>query len=374
MEFITLELRPRLQSCNVFIAMQKNLCLKNVQIKLLESSIVLVLKDYSINFLLPSIKIIPTSLSMLNIMNNWICFRLQTTPIKSVFGSFSTEIVDSNLSVQPLSVSLSPILNNIKLFKTSKCTILCTCCKNIISKSVSFKRFLPLPDIEYDQNDWFCCKHNSDIISYNIQPQTSDYLYGSYFFVLHKNIFENIHIDNKVLTCNKCLLRIGTFYTHDLFKIWNCCVDYKSQSNVLSTVNATNPLSDFLLLLKGLLGKILGEEIILQTLVDKQYHCLLIKLMDYKLNLITEPNPKLNSDTCSIALKQMYVAKILYKYETSKTAIATNNLNVTYYEVSLPIIEAGLKYLLFSTKRLPHAYRVTAENCFFGYIVLQENV
>ncbi|XP_012215651.1 uncharacterized protein [Linepithema humile] len=370
MEFITLELRPRLQSCNIFIAMRKDLCLKNVQIKLLESSIVLILKDCSINFLLPSIKIIPISLSTLNIMNNWICFRLQTAPVESVFGSFSTEVVNSDMSVQLLSSSSSPILNNIKLlFKTSKCTMLCACCKNTISNSVSFKRFLPLPDIEYDQNEWFCCKHNSDI-SHDVQPQKWDYLYGSCFSVLDKNIFDNnVHIDSKAMTCTKCLLHIGTFHTRDLFKIWNCCVDYKPQSDVLSTVNATNPLSDFLLLLKGLLGEILGEEIILQTSVNKQIHCLLIKPMDYKLNLITEPNHKLNSDTCTIVLKQMYVAKILYKYETSK--IASNKLNATYHEVGLPIIEAGLKYLLSSTKRLPHAYRA-AEDCFFGYIVLQE--
>ncbi|XP_072754938.1 uncharacterized protein [Anoplolepis gracilipes] len=371
MEFITLELRPRLQSCNAFIAVRKDLCLKNVRIKLLESNIILILKDCHIDLLLPSVKVIPTSLSMLSVINNWICFRLQTAPLESVFGSFSTEIVtDTHTSAVQSSNSQQPFLDNIKLFETSECIMLCTCCKNVLSKSINFKRFLSLPDLEYDPDEWFCCKHSSNVMT-NLQLQEFDYLYGSCFSVLHKNIFENhVHIDNKTLTCNKCLLHIGTLHAYNLFKIWNCCVDYKPQSNALNIVNATDPLNDFLILIKESLSEILGEEIILQTSVGKQIHCLLIKPMDCKLNLITEPNHKvMNIDT--ISLQQKCVAKVLYKYGTSKIT-NTNYSNIKHLEVSLPIIEAGLNYLLSSTKRLPHVYRTVAIDYFLGYIVLQE--
>jgi len=367
MELITLELRPRLQSCNVFISMRRDLCLKNVQIKLLESNIVLIVEDCNINFKLPSVKVIPTSLSMLSIINNWICFRLQTAPLESAFGSFSTEVI-TNLNKSDRSSTYSqPILNDIKLlFETSECTILCTCCKNVISKSISFKRFLPLPDTEYDPDEWFCCKHNCNDVSNSVQPQEFDYLYGSCFFVLHKSIFaNNICIDNKTLSCNKCLLHIGTFHAYNLFKIWNCCVDYKPQNNVLSTTNATNSLSDFLIIVKDSLSEILGEEIILQTSVGKQTHRLLIKPMDCKLNLITEPDHITVCDTNIISLQQKCAAKVLYKYETNKITVITN-----CYEVGLPIIEAGLNYLLSSTKRLPHIYRTAATGYFLGYIVL----
>lgn len=374
MELITLELRPRLQSCNVFISVRQDLCLKNVQIKLLESNIVLIVDDCSMNFSLPSVKVIPTSLSTLSIINNWICFRLQTAPLESAFGSFSTEVItNSNRSVRSNTYS-QPILNDIKLlFKTSKCTILCTCCKNVISKSISFKRFLPLPDTEYDPDEWFCCKHSCNAVSNNMQPQESDYLYGSCFSVLHENTFRNdVCIDNKTLTCNKCLLHIGTFHAYNLFKIWNCCVDYKPQNNTLSIVNATNPLNDFLILIKDSLSEILGEEIVLQTSVGKQTHRLLIKPMDCKLNLITEPDHRTICDTDIIYLQQKCAAKVLYKYETNIVTIITNYLNVKYHEVGLPIIEAGLNYLLSSTERLPHIYRTTAAGYFLGYIILQE--
>ncbi|KYN15350.1 PREDICTED: E3 ubiquitin-protein ligase E3D-like [Trachymyrmex cornetzi] len=374
MELITLELRPRLQSCNVFISMRKDLCLKNVQIKLLESTIVLIVEDCSISFSLPSVKVMPTSLSMLNIMNNWVCFRLQTAPLESAFGSFNTEVMTNlNKLVQSNSTHSQSIVNNIKLlFETSKCTILCTCCKNVISKLISLKRFLPLPDAEYDADEWFCCKHSCNSVSNSVQPQESDYLYGSCFSVLHKSIFaSNVCTDNKTLSCNKCLLHIGTFHTYNLFKIWNCCVDYKPENNTLSITNATNPLSDFLILVKSSLSEILREEIILQTSVGKQTHRLLIKPMDCKLNLITEPDHVTVCDTDTISLQQKCAAKVLYKYEKNKEfTVITNYLNVKYHDVGLPLIEAGLNYLLSSTKRLPHVYRTAAIDYFFGYIVL----
>ncbi|XP_071562817.1 uncharacterized protein [Temnothorax nylanderi] len=376
MELITLELRPLLQSCNVFISVRKDLCLRNVQIKLLESNIVLIAEDCRMNFSLPSVKVLPNSLSMLSIVDNWICFRLQTAPSESAFGSFSTEVI-TNLNKAIRSSNYSqPILDNIKLlFETSKCVMLCACCKSVISKSISFRRFLPLPDTEYDFDEWFCCKHNCNTVPNSVQPQESDYLYGSYFSALHKSIFENdVCIDNKTLTCNKCLLHIGMFHAYGLFKIWNCCVDYKPQNDALSTVTATDPLSDFLILVTDSLSEILGEEIVLKTSVGKQAHCLSIKPMDCKLNLITEPDHATVCDTDTISLQQKCAAKVLYKYETNNNSVSTisNCLNVRYHEVNLPIIEAGLNYLLSSTKRLPHIYRTAVTGYFLGYIVLQE--
>lgn len=374
MELITVELRPRLQSCNVFIAVKKNITLRNVRVELSENNIALVLKDCkycTINFSLPFVKVIPTSLSMLSIKNNWICFRLQTAPSESVFGSFSTEVVtDLNKSVKQTTCS-QPILEDIELlFKASECSILCACCKNVISEPVTFKRVLPFPDAEYDLDEWFCCKHSSNTIANNLEPNISDYLYGSYFSMLHKNIFRNnLHINNKTLSCNKCLLHIGTLCTYNLYKIWNCCVDYKPQNNTLNVVSATNPLNDFLILVKNSLSEILGEEIILQTSVGKHTHYLLIRPMDCKLNLFTESNHSVISDT--ISLQQKCVAKVLYKYDTNEVTTTTNYSNVKYHEVGLPIMEAGLKHLLSSTKRLPHVYR-TVTSYLLGYILLQE--
>lgn len=370
MKFITLELRSRLQSCNVFISMQRNLNFENVQVILSESDIVLIFESCKMKLLLPSIKIIPTSLSSLNIIDEWICFRLQTEPSKPMFGSFNTEVVTNSIkSIQ--SVTCPQILHNIKiLVKETECTILCTCCKSIISRLVTFKRFLPFPDTEYNSDEWFCCKHSSNVIPNSLQIQETDYLYGSWFVILHKDIFkDNLHIDNKTLVCSKCLLHIGTFHADNLFKIWNCCVDYKPNSIQLSIVNSTDPLNDFLIIIKNSLNEVLEEDIILRSSLGELTHYLLIKSMKCQLDLITEPN--VISDTDIISLQRKYVTKVLYKYETHKTDVITNCLDSKYYEVSLSIIDAGLKYLLSSTKRLPHIYRTTADYL-FGYIILQE--
>ncbi|XP_011876248.1 PREDICTED: uncharacterized protein LOC105566673 [Vollenhovia emeryi] len=376
MELITLELRPRLQSCNVFISIREDLRLRNVRVRLLESNVVLTVEDRSVSFSLPSAKVIPSSLSTLSIVDNWICFRLQTAPSESAFGSFSTEVItDLNKSARASTYSRT-ILDDVKLlFETSKCAILCACCKSVVSESIGFKRFLPLPDTEYDPDEWFCCKHSCDAAPSSVQPRETDYLYGSCFSVLHRSVFgDNVRVENKTLTCNKCLLHLGTFHAYSLFKVWNCCVDYKPQNDALSIVRATDPLSDFLTLVRDSLSEILGEEIVLQTSVGKQAHCLTIKPMDCKLNLITEPDDKAacDTDTATVSLQQKCAAKVLYKYETNKVTIVANYLNVKYHEVGLALIEAGLKYLLSSTKRLPHIYRTAGTDYFLGYIVLQE--
>lgn len=382
MEFITLELRPRLQSCNVFIAMRRDFRFKNkLEINLMESNVALVLEEISINIILPSVKVIPTSLSALSVTSNWISFRLQMAPSKSVFGSFGTEIVtDSSRTIESIARPPSVVDDLKLLFESSDCNILCTCCKNVISKAINLERFLPLPDREYDPNEWFCCKQNiSRVVPCDVQPRETDYLYGSGFSVFHKGILAgSVQVNDNALTCNKCSLHIGTLYMHSSFKVWNCCIDYEPRNrDRANTVNATDPFDDFLTLVKVALNETLvqaAEEIVLQTCSSKRIHRLRIRPMDRKLHLLTEPDTA-NRDTDTIVLQEKHVAKVLYEYGTSDDRVAgtIDCTNVTRHQVSLSVIEAGLRYLSSSTKRLPHVYRSVAtgsDRFLFGYIVL----
>lgn len=366
MEFITLELRPRLQSCNVFILLKTNSDMKKLQIKLSKESISLT-GNIMTEFLLPSVKIIPNSLSMLNIHGNWVCFRLQTEPLDSVFGSFKTEII--NLKSQ-INVSTDRIGNEECLFKSSKCTILCTCCKNVISKTIEFKRVLPFPDIDYDTSDWFCCKGHNNDVSMTLCPKEFDLLYGLFFLVLHKNVFtENLQINKKIVTCRRCLHHLGTIQTNDSFKIWNCSVDFKLSNHSLIVKVASNPLHDFFLILKNSLNGTIGEEVILKSLESNLTHYVFIKPMDWNLNLITEPK----QDCCNnvISLIQTGATKVLYKYGTDETIVSSNFSMIKDWEVSLAVIETGLKYLLSSTERFPQTYR-TAADYYIGHIHLDK--
>ncbi|KAF3422497.1 hypothetical protein E2986_02780 [Frieseomelitta varia] len=304
-ESMTLELRPRLQICNAFIHLNKEVNLTAVKVKLSKENIEITIENKTVIFLMKFIKLIPDSLSALDVTKNWICFR--------------------------------------------KCHIMCTFCKNILSKDMYIKRILPVPDMNCDPSEWFCCKHNHS---------KSDIFYGSFFFIIHASLFNhNLKVEENVVICSKCLHYLGKIHTDNSFKLWNCSVDYNSLSN--STIkNATDPFNDFLLAIKTSMTGILGEEIILQYFMGKETHSLTIKPMDWHLNLMIEPKDILCNNI--VTLQRASVVKVLYKYETNKNT--PDSVNKTY-------CEAGLEHLLTSTKRFPQVYR-TAIDYNVGYICL----
>lgn len=95
-ESVTLELRPRLQICNAFIHLRERVNSTKVGIKLSEESIEVTIENKTIQFLTKFVKLIPNSLSALNILNNWICFRVQTKS-SSVFGSIQANGFVANI-------------------------------------------------------------------------------------------------------------------------------------------------------------------------------------------------------------------------------------------------------------------------------------
>ncbi|XP_076224728.1 uncharacterized protein LOC116430067 isoform X2 [Nomia melanderi] len=118
--------------------------------------------------------------------------------------------------------------------------------------------------------------------------------------------------------------------------------------------------------IKSMTG-IIGEEIVLQSSVDKDTHCLTLKPMDWNLNLMVEPKAILNNDI--ITLQKVSIVKVLYKYETNKCI--TDSSNKTYREVGLSVIKTGLEHLVSSTKRFPQSYRV-ASDYYIGHIYLEK--
>ncbi|XP_071863342.1 E3 ubiquitin-protein ligase E3D [Bombus fervidus] len=361
-ESITLELRPRLQICNVFIHLNKKVNSTGVAIKLSKESIKITIENNTIIFLTKFVKLIPDSLSTLDITNNWICFRAQTIS-DPVFGSFKTQIITNPaFDVN----SLKDTFKTIELFNTGKCHIMCASCKNILSKDMCIKRILPVPDMNYDSSEWFCCKHNHSNTMYNLIPSESDIFYGSLFFRIHASLFNhNLKIDENIAICNRCLQHLGKILTDNSLKLWNCAVDYNFLDNSESKT-ATDPFNDFLLAIKTSMTGIFGEEIILQCFVGKEIHSLILKPMDWHLNLMIEP--KEISDDNIVTLKRISVVKVLYKYETNKNIL--DSVNKSYCEVSFLVIRAGLEHLLTSTKRFPQPHR-TASDCYIGHICLE---
>ncbi|KZC11705.1 PREDICTED: uncharacterized protein LOC107189804 [Dufourea novaeangliae] len=367
-ESVTLELRPRLQICNAFIHLRTIVNSENVRVKLLEESIEISIGNEMLKLLVKSIKFIPNSLSALSVTNNWICFRIQIRS-NSVFGSFQTELV--NNSVPKINFPNDSVnkctLENSELLNASDCHILCTCCKTVLSKKILVKRVLPVPDMNYDPGEWFCCTHNHDDISQNLVPSESDIFYTALFFVVQSSLFNNnLKVDGNSIICNRCLQYLGKTDKNNLFKLWSYCIDYSS-SNDVKLRSASDPFNDFLLAIKTSMTGMFGEEIILQSFVGKETHCLILKPMDWNLNLMIEPKQITNNN--SITLQKVSIVKALYKYETKKSII--DSTNRSYCEVGPSVIKAGLEHLLLSTKRFPQLHRV-ASDYYIGHIYLEK--
>lgn len=362
-ESVTLELRPRLQICNAFIHLRERVNSTKVGIKLSEESIEVTIENKTIQFLTKFVKLIPNSLSALNILNNWICFRVQTKS-SSVFGSSYTELITNSV---PKINFVKDSVENTEQLNASNCYILCACCKTILSKEILVKRVLPIPDMNYDPSEWFCCKHNHQNITQSLIPSEFDIFYGPVSFIVHANLFNNsLKIDESTIICNRCLQYLGKVHTNSSFNLWSCCIDYNllSSSKVKS---ATDPFNDFLIAIKTSMTGMFGEEIVLYSFVGKEVHCLILKPMDWHLNLMIESTTNSNSDI--ITLQKVSIVKVLYKYETNKSiADSTNRM---YCEVGFQVIQAGLQHLLLSTKRFPQFHRV-ASDYYIGHLYLEK--
>lgn len=362
---ITIELRPRLCICNAFVRLKGNIQQNEIQVQLYDEYIRLILQGKTVNLLLDFIKVIPTTISALCVTSNWICFRIQTRS-DPAFGSFKTEIVTNYTSSLNL-YNNAP--NKEDCFNLSKCTILCSCCKNTLSKAVKFKRFLPLPDIDSDPSEWFCCKHSQANTSRIIAFQESDFFYTPLVAVLHNSIFtDTIFLDKNILICKRCLHHIGKNYDSSCYKLWNCSIEYQF-ADLSAAQTASNCLNDFFIAVQTSMIGLLGEEIILHYNTHMENHYLRVKPMDRQLTLLTEPQNTCNSN--SLCLQKLSVMTVLYKYETEVNNDTDLNLNLKYCEVSLQVIEAGFKYLVSSTKRYPETHR-GALGHYIGYMELEK--
>ncbi|XP_046818260.1 uncharacterized protein LOC124423928 [Vespa crabro] len=361
MELITIELRPRLRSCTVFLFMQKSITLDKVQIKLLEASIMLSIGENVTYITIPNIKIVPTSLSSLSVIDKWVCFRLHTQPLDSEFGSFQREFITDTKT------QFNTLESKKKINKNSKCTILCTCCKNVFCNKLYFQRVLPLPSVDFDPSEWFCSKKDIDFMSL-LHPNELDLFYGPFFSIINSNVFYNYRKNKKDILCNRCLSNVGIQNKDSSFKIWDCCINYKLETDEIIIEEVSNPLHDFITIIKNFINNNTFGEIILECLLDKQSHYIVIKPMDIRLGILTEGNIKCNDD--KINLKEAFVTKVLYKYGTDKMILPKDSINAKNYEVSLSMIEAAFNYLLLSTKRFPKHYK-TIEDYYIGYINIE---
>ena len=364
MESVNLELRPRLRSLSAYISLENNIDTSTIKVKLLEDVIEIRVEDQTYILPLINAKLLPSSLSSLGITNRWISFRIQTQP-SSIYGKFETEVIKND------DKSNGDFINNSEKIelppKNTDCKLFCSCCKNEITKIVSFQRVLPLPSSDCDPQEWFCHKHG-DEEPFSLDPKESDLFYSVNYLVLNKNVFiDSLKLRNSLINCNRCFSILGSLHGKESksMKIWNCCIEYKTLSNESAIKRAASPLSDFLLTVKDSAELTLGEKILLEAQDENSLHYILLRPMEAKLNILTED--KINSVDQTIKLKSSFVVKVLYKYGVTIKTTKHNDPNVKYCEVALPSILAGMDKLVSSSTRFPPAYR-KAEDFYIGYL------
>ncbi|XP_044016785.1 uncharacterized protein LOC122858137 [Aphidius gifuensis] len=368
MEHMTIELRQRIQSCNVFILLDKSSDNQHIQLRLRNTSILVNISNLKFNIDLPNITIIPETLSSLNVAGTWITFRVQTKPSDSTFGTLKTEFltIDSNDN--------KTILKYNKPLKCTKIIIACQCCKNVLTKSdIEFKRILPLPSDDCDPCEWFCgCNHshnNDDKIDLSnvkmlLAPREHDYLYGSHYCLLSNKIFlDKMKYNEQDVVCNRCLSVLGV-QSPDIpnsIKFWNHSLEYLSSTDNDYNIKTT-PIDDF----KSALISCINNEYKQIIFIANEHNnksILFVKLLEKNLTILIEESTR-------NILKNIQAIKIMYKHDNieMKNIDNKNSNDIITCKISLKSFNAAIEHLISTSCRIPPIYRLL-DDYHIGYVI-----
>lgn len=380
MEHVTIELRQRIQSCNVFILHKivqiDSSSVDLVQLRFRNTSILVVIDGDKFHIDLPDISIVPESVSILNVAGTWITFRVQTNPVNLSFGTFSAEFLsigNQDNSTSASSKSQQPPVN-------TNLILVCQCCKNILTKpNLEFQRVLPLPSDDCDPCEWFCgCSHShktDDIDLSNVKmllsPREYDYLYGSYYCLLANKIFlDQLKTNNEDVVCKRCLSVLGLLNSknQNTIKFWNYSFEFALTSDLNDYKGKASPLDDFKAAFVSCI-KNEYKQVLFTAIEQERKSILLIKLLEKNLQLLVESCESNQTQSSRKKLKKIQVTKVMYKhgkFEIKKSGNIDSDINIC--RISLRSITAAIEHLVSSSHRIPPVYR-QVDNHHVGYIM-----
>lgn len=216
---ILLEIRPRLQSVNVFVNLKSEYT--NTSVALDDNCFILILDEKKFKVNCENFKIIKNTLNNFQKNDNFISFRFATDSLNN-FGSFKSEFLQSE-PIQPINRDnsvykyLNANMTDNKSFDKNF-SIKCGNCFKIFLLNTTFERVLPLPSENMNQSDWFCHAHSKE--KFSLQPGIKDLYYSNYYVYLNSSVPSNLQISNKVICCNDCLSSIGVVLDDKTLKIW----------------------------------------------------------------------------------------------------------------------------------------------------------
>ncbi|KAK0168762.1 hypothetical protein PV327_002532 [Microctonus hyperodae] len=351
MELITIELRPRIQACNIFIRLEEPTKINLIQVSPFKNSLIIKIAEEKYTINLPTVNIVTTSISNLNVIDKWIVFRFQTSPLNSSSGNFSTEVVNNSDAIENDCAESSEII--LLPPRNTPVSLLCYNCDILLSlPNIVFQRIMPLPSTDCEPSEWFCCSNfNYEVL---LRPRIPDFFYDSHFFVLNSSVFEsNLNVNRKDILCNNCNKILGVIYDECSLKLWSYSIKYQLQPMPAINVESTTPLDDFKLALRKCAGKDAVRQILFVAIEDEKHYYLLVQIVDKKLNLLIETGV---SGIGNVNLEGKTVLKVLYQYPLEVSPELKHLTNAHVCQIALLSLRTGVHYLESTTERIPPIY------------------
>ena len=345
-----IEVRPRLRSANVHIILKE--CAKNIQIVLNKQDILITGDNFS--FVLPvrGFEAVTHSLSNLYIDKNSVSFRFSTNGDNNL-GTFKAEILQNENTLETTS-------SKVFLKSDVEYRIVCLNCRQLISKSISFTRVLPLPSDRVEPSDWFCHKDKPSVL--NLTPRKCDAYYSVCYVHLNRENISGVLETSSSIICKTCLAWLGTFLSRNSCQLWYNTVGFQDFENLYMT----NPLEDIYLSLKDVLSQsfLNSTRIVLQYQKSKnKSDFILLWVLEKRLNVLSDAI-SINGDDC-------FVAKVLFQFhdgdDDSIVHEWINNVTTPTINISKPMMVEFLKHLYVMHELLPKHCNIS-NNFFISYV------
>lgn len=353
-KFVVIELRPKLQSANVFISLENP---KKVTSVNLQSDLVQLGLEGSccgkIDF--PGFKAVPSSLASVKVTQSYVSFRFCTAQ-PSKLGSFKSELLKNP--------SPTPTFPKITVCTVqTEYSLNCTNCLNSLNcTTLKFDRVLPLPD-SVDQSDWFCHSHTN----HTLEPSVKDLFFSPCFVHINQlNIAGKTLTKNGVFVCKYCLNWLGIQHGSTTVKFWLNCANFTSSDSQES--NKSTGLTDSFLAINNSFNKLLNTSKIIFFLKnsDGTADHLLLWIIEKQLDLvITDKNGR----------KETKVAKVLFRFIRNKNddILQTwfEDQTVDLVDVSKNMMLEVLKHLYLHNDLFPDQFK-KSNDFLISYLFMYE--
>lgn len=348
---LVMEIRPRLQSVNVYINLNKD---SQIEINLDQDNIVISNNSIKQKVHCNGFQIVPNSLSNVINTDDRMSFRFLTENIKRDLGTSKFEILQTYEVTDSKEITYSCLKSELNY------SISCKNCLQYLCNNVSFKRVLPLPE-NLDTNNWFCHGHANAIKK--IEPNIEDAFYTEYFVLFNKNLLNGIANANCNLICKRCLAIIGLLH-QESHKIWlNTLIIKDNDKTYISS-----PLEDCFKIINHIFHtSLITSERIMFTCRNSE------STVNYLLLWILEKQLKIHIDS-NLHKIDANVAKVLFKFENSKSGLVNKwigDLNINIVDISQNMIVKLLKTLYEMNCYIPKDFSTT-NNFYISYLMIHD--